>query len=83
MKRNVAIIILIVLLSTISLAAFAEEEFSLRNGILFGDTIDDILAKETSLVRKSEVSDWDMKCTPMCGQKYNNKLSSIANIRQV
>ncbi len=40
-------------LSCISFA-LADDEFTLRSGIKFGDTMDDILAKETTLVRKSE-----------------------------
>ena len=36
----------------------AEEDFTLRNGILFGDTIDVILEKETTLVREDEDSNW-------------------------
>lgn len=54
MKKITCLILMIVML--LSNAAFAEEEFTLRKGIMFGDTMDVILQKETSLTRKSETS---------------------------
>ena len=38
--------------------ASADSEFKLRNGILFGDTMETILEKETTLKRESEDSQW-------------------------
>jgi len=56
MKKLLATLIACILcLSTVS-AGFAEVAFSLRNGIKFGDSIDDIVLKETTLTRDSETS---------------------------
>ena len=38
--------------------ALADVEFTLRNGIEFGDTMETILTKETTLERESEDSNW-------------------------
>lgn len=55
MRRYVALLLVIILLlSSFSLA----EDFTLRNGIVFGDSMEDILRKEKSLTRKSDTSDW-------------------------
>jgi len=54
MKKIINIMLMIAML--LCNVAFAEEEFTLRKGIMFGDTMDIILQKETSLTRKSETS---------------------------
>lgn len=54
MKKIFCLILMIAVL--LSSTSFAEEEFTLRKGIKFGDTMDTILQKETSLTRKSETS---------------------------
>ncbi len=57
MRRFLAFTVLCVLaVSTVSLS-FADA-FSLRNGIVFGDTIDDVVAKEKTLTRESDDSNW-------------------------
>ena len=56
MKRFLAMLIISILCLSVAATSFAEEDFTLRNGIKFGDTIDDILQKETSLTRNSETS---------------------------
>lgn len=53
MKKLCCLVLLLMFsLTTIALA----DEFLLRNGILFGDTMEDILSKEKTLVRNSETS---------------------------
>ncbi len=58
-KRMIYVLglMMVIMLVTTSVT-FAAEEFQLRNGICFGDTMDDILRKETTLVRESETSNW-------------------------
>jgi len=58
MKKNIIRLISMLLVLCCVTAAFAEEEFTLRNGIRFGDTIEDIVEKETTLTRESETSNW-------------------------
>ncbi len=58
MKKIATTFVCLVLLLSISSIGFAEEEFKLRNGIMFGDTIEEIVAKETSLTREGENSNW-------------------------
>lgn len=58
MKRMLAGFLAVLLVLSCSAAAFAQEEFTLRSGIHFGDTMEDILSKETKLVRESETSNW-------------------------
>lgn len=56
MKKIVSAIICLALSLTFIVPCFAASDFTLRNGILFGDTIDDILAKEKTLKRASDDS---------------------------
>ncbi len=56
MKRCVSILVALVFVIGISTFAFAEDGFTLRNGILFGDTMADILNKETKLTRSGDDS---------------------------
>lgn len=58
MRKIVSVLTAVVLLISMTSIAFAADEFTLRNGILFGDTMDDILTKETTLTRKSDTSNW-------------------------
>ena len=58
MKKNVIRLVSILLVLCCVTTAFADEEFVLRNGIKFGDTIDEIVEKETTLTRKSDDSNW-------------------------
>lgn len=46
MKRSIGLLILIMML-VVSLSTACADEFVLRNGINFNDTIDDVLSKET------------------------------------
>lgn len=58
-KRLTALILSVALLFTAT-CAFADSEdegFTLRSGIKFGDTLDDIVAKETTLTRSEENDD--------------------------
>ena len=58
-KRLTALVLSVALLFTAA-CAFAdseEEGFTLRSGIEFGDTLDDIVAKETTLTRSEENDD--------------------------
>ena len=56
MKRLISAVLCIALLLSCCSVACADSDFKLRNGILFGDTIDDIVAKETTLTRNSDTS---------------------------
>lgn len=58
MEKNIIRLISMLLILCCVTSAFAEEEFTLRSGIKFGDTIEDILEKETTLTRKSDDSNW-------------------------
>ena len=58
MKRCVSVLLALVLVIGMGTFALAEDDFTLRNGILFGDTIEDILGKETKLTRNSDDSNW-------------------------
>ena len=58
MKRFITVLITAILTLSLIGTSFAEEGFSLRNGIVFGDTIETILQKETSLVREGDDSNW-------------------------
>ena len=57
MKRIISALLCLSILLTLPLSSLAEE-FTLRNGIMFGDTMDDILAKEKTLTRKEDDSNW-------------------------
>lgn len=57
MKKVVATVLCIVVMLSQVIPASAEA-FTLRNGILFGDTMEEILEKESSLVRDSDDSNW-------------------------
>lgn len=57
MKRYFSFLLVFVFAIFMCTTAFADG-FTLRNGILFGDKMEDILAKETKLVRESEDSNW-------------------------
>lgn len=56
MKNTAKKILCLVLMLTCLSWALADEEFTLRNGIVYGDTIDDILKKETTLVQDKDDS---------------------------
>ena len=58
MKRLIGLLLCVCMLAAGWNVAFAEEgsPFELRNGIHFGDTIDEIVEKETTLTRTSEDS---------------------------
>ena len=58
MKKVVSIILCLFISICILDSSFADDEFTLRNGILFGDTMDDILSKETVLEREGDDSRW-------------------------
>lgn len=58
MKKWLSLMLSVLMLMTLCTSFALAEEFTLRNGILFGDTMDVILTKETTLVRKSETSNW-------------------------
>lgn len=58
MKKTITCLLSMLLVLCCVTPAFAEEEFTLRNGIKFGDTIEEILEKETSLTRKDDDSSW-------------------------
>ena len=47
MKKTTALLAVFVLLFQITISCYAEDVFKLRNGVQFGDSIDDILQKET------------------------------------
>lgn len=55
MKKSRWFVFLVILMVLTSNFAFAEE-FELRNGICFGDTMETIVEKETTLTRKSDDS---------------------------
>ena len=57
MKRYIGVLLTMILIVGMCAIAFADD-FTLRNGILFGDTIEDILTKETKLERESEDGNW-------------------------
>ena len=57
MKKLISLLMCVCMLLAGLGAAFAEaEDFELRSGIHFGDTIDDIVEKETTLTRLNEES---------------------------
>ena len=56
MRKIPTLVCCVLLITCFIQSGLAEKEFTLRNGILFGDTMDDILKKETSLTRLSETS---------------------------
>ena len=57
MKKLISLLMCVCMLLAGLNAAFAEaEDFELRSGIHFGDTIDDIVEKETTLTRLDEES---------------------------
>lgn len=56
MKRLYSMLICFVLMVTCFPSSVAAEEFSLRNGIMFGDTMDIILTKEKTLKRSDDTS---------------------------
>ena len=58
MKKLVCMVILVVICFSLTSVSYADEGFKLRNGITFGDTIDDIIAKETTLTRTGDDSNW-------------------------
>lgn len=56
MKKLLTVLIACILCLSAVTAGTAEEGFTLRNGIKFGDTMDDIVLKETTLIRNDETS---------------------------
>lgn len=58
MKKWVALLMTICLMVSVCGLASAAEDFELRQGIRFGDTMATILLKESTLVRESETSNW-------------------------
>lgn len=61
MKRLVSVLVSLVLMVSCFSSALAAEDFTLRSGIKFGDTLEDILAKEKTLTRDSEDDDYEGK----------------------
>ena len=58
MKKFVGFLTAAILCLSLVTMGFADEDFTLRNGILFGDTMEELLAKETTLIRESDDSNW-------------------------
>ncbi len=58
MKKNIIRLISMLLILCCVTSAFAEEEFTLRSGIKFGDTLEEIVKKETSLKQKEKDRNW-------------------------
>ena len=58
MKKTLSFVICLTILLFLLSTCLAEDGFTLRDGILFGDTIDDIVSKETSLQRTGDDSNW-------------------------
>ena len=58
MKRLVSVLVSLVLMVSCFSSALAAADFTLRSGIKFGDTMEDILTKEKTLTRESEDSNW-------------------------
>lgn len=58
MKKTLSLMLTVLMLMTFCLTSASAEDFTLRNGILFGDTMDAILTKETTLVRESDSNNW-------------------------
>ena len=56
MKRFMSMLVSLILLVSCFSNAFAAEDFTLRNGIKFGDTMEEIVTKETTLTRDSDDS---------------------------
>ena len=54
MKRLVSVLVSLVLMVSCFSSALAAEDFTLRSGIKFGDTMEEVLAKEKTLTRDSE-----------------------------
>ena len=54
MKKMLSIIMAMLLLWSFTVAAHAENEFVLRNGIQFGDTKEEVRAKETIEINEEE-----------------------------
>lgn len=61
MKRLVSVLVSLVLMVSCFSSALAAEDFTLRSGIKFGDTLEDILAKEKTLTRDSDDDDYEGK----------------------
>ncbi len=57
LKRLKRLLYVLLALSCMSFA-LADDDFTLRSGIKFGDTMEDILAKETTLVRTTDESNF-------------------------
>lgn len=57
LKRLKRLLCVLLALSCMSFA-LADDDFTLRSGIKFGDTMEDILAKETTLVRTTDESNF-------------------------
>ena len=58
MKKILVWVVLAVVLVSCMPFALAEKDFQLRNGIVFGDTMEEILQKETTLTRNGDDSNW-------------------------
>ena len=58
MKKLILVVLLVILAMSVLSISYAEEDFKLRNGILFGDTIETIMEKENTLTRQGEDSNW-------------------------
>ena len=70
MKRIIALIISAMIMTSLMGVCFADDGFTLRNGILFGDTLETILQKETSLEREGDESNW-----------FKGKIAGYSNAR--
>jgi hypothetical protein len=54
MKRLVSVLVSLVLMVSCFSSALAAEDFTLRSGIKFGDTLEEVLDKEKTLTREGE-----------------------------
>lgn len=57
MKKSLALFVAIQMIMLIFATAYAEEDFSLRNGVRFGDTKAQVRAKETIPINEKRSSD--------------------------
>ena len=84
MRKLTTVFMVVVISLLFTLTCLAESDFTLRNGILFGDTMEEILAKEKTLTRTSDDSNWFKGkiagySNAQCGFYFddNNKLQSM------
>lgn len=58
MKKVISLFIALTLIVSCGLVAHADEDFTLRNGIRFGDTLEEIVAKEKTLKQRESEPNW-------------------------